>query len=521
MGAYELASPERKLVMWYKCKELFEKKLSKAQISRELGLDVKTVRRYLRMSHEDFLNSHSYKRMYIHILDPYEEYVRSSLELQSDLSSSQIHDWLRERYPNLPKVNSKTVFNFVRHIRLKYDIDKSIKSKPRQYGMVEETAFGEFAQADFGEMWMSYNDGRKLKVYFFVMVMCRSRKKYVFFSRTPFTSELAVYAHEKAFEYYGGKPRKIIYDQDSVLIHDENLGDCILTKTFQAFVNQEHFECIFCRKADPESKGKVENVVKYVKYNFLRGRIFVSINQLNEEGLRWLLRTANGLPHCGTRLVPDEVFKEEKTYLIQYHHTPMMPEKPIKEYKVHKNNVIEYHGNSYSLPYGTYSGHGSIVWLNEKDGNLEIYDKETGKQIGVHMLSMEKGKYILDPSHRKKHHIAKDVQETEIMKYCNYDDLALEWMINLNKSKPRYYKDNLRVFIKGMYHFEPSTLHHAFEKCLDSGMYNAKDFMTLCDRIGKRIPVREIGTSLRNNLPAAAKEAPAKTRITIYDQLFS
>lgn len=232
MGAYELASPERKLVMWYKCKELFEKKLSKAQISRELGLDVKTVRRYLRMSHEDFLNSHSYKRMYIHILDPYEEYVRSSLELQNDLSSSQIHDWLRERYPNLPKVNSKTVFNFVRHIRLKYDIDKSIKSMPRQYCMVEETVFGEFAQADFGEMWMSYNDGRKLKVYFFVMVMCRSRKKYVFFSRTPFTSELAVYAHEKAFEYYGGKPRKIIYDQDSVLIHDENLGDCILAKTF-------------------------------------------------------------------------------------------------------------------------------------------------------------------------------------------------------------------------------------------------------------------------------------------------
>jgi transposase len=56
-----------------------------------------------------------------------------------------------------------------------------------------------------------------------------------------------------------------------------------MTKTFQAFVQAEHFECIFCRKSDPESKGKVENVVKYVKYNFLRGRTFVSIEQLNEE----------------------------------------------------------------------------------------------------------------------------------------------------------------------------------------------------------------------------------------------
>lgn len=506
--------------MWYKCKELFEKKLSKAQISRELGLDVKTVRRYLGMSYEDFLNSPSYKRLYSHILDPYEGYVRSSLEFQNDLSSSQIHDWLRERYPNLPKVNSKTVFNFVRHIRLKYKIDKSVKSIPRQYGMVEETTFGEFAQADFGEKWMSHDDGRKLKVYFFVMVLCRSRKKYVYFSRTPFTSELAVYAHEKAFEYYGGKPVKIVYDQDSVLIHDENLGDYILTKTFRAFVNQEHFECIFCRKADPESKGKVENAVKYVKYNFLRGRRFTSIDRLNVECLSWLSRTANGLAHCGTKLVPDEVFEEEKTYLIPYHHTPMMPEKPIKEYTVHKGNVIDYHGNSYSLPYGTYTGRGSTVWLNEKDGHLELYNKESGKQIAVHKLSAEKGKYILDSSHRIRHYVAKNVKENQIMEYCNYDNLALEWMINLNKSKPRYYKDNLRVFIKGMCHFEPSTLHHAFEKCLDSGMYNAKDFMTLCERIGKRIPVREMDTSLRKKLPSAATAVPAKTRITIYDQLF-
>jgi transposase len=520
MDAKKLGSPERKLVMWYKCKELSEKKLSKAQISRELGIDVKTVRHYLGMTQEEFEKSQSYKRMYIHLLDPYEGYVKTSLELHEDLSSSQIYDWLRERYSDLPKVNVKTVYNFVKYIRAKYHIEKPIASNPRQYGKIEETAFGDFAQADFGEMWMRYEDGRKLKVYFFVMVLCRSRKKYVFFSRTPFTAELAVYAHEKAFEYYGGKPKKIIYDQDSVLIHDENLGDCILTKAFRAFVHQEHYESVFCRKSDPESKGKVENVVKYVKYNFLRARTFVSIEALNEEGIRWLTRTANGLVHYGTKEVPDEVFEEEKAYLTPYYGTPMMPEKPIKEYTVHKSNIIEYHGNSYSLPRGTYRGHGTMVWVSEKDDHLEIYDKETGKQLVVHKLSWEKGKYILDPAHRKIHPIAAEVQEKEIMAYCHCDDLALAWMMNLKKSKPRYYKDNLRVFIKGMRHFEAETLHRALEKCLESGMYNAKDFLTLCGRIGKRIPTRE-ATCRYDDLPAAAKEMPAKTRITQYESLFS
>jgi DNA-binding NarL/FixJ family response regulator len=52
MNTYELTSPERKLVIWYKVKELFEKGYRQAQICRETGLNKKTVKRYLRMSYE-------------------------------------------------------------------------------------------------------------------------------------------------------------------------------------------------------------------------------------------------------------------------------------------------------------------------------------------------------------------------------------------------------------------------------------------------------------------------------------
>lgn len=115
-----------------------------------------------------------------------------------------------------------------------------------------------------------------MKVYFFAIVLSRSRQKFIHFSRRPFDTELAVYAHELAFQYFGGKPRKIIYDQDRVLISRENLGDLVLTTKFQSFVKEQHFLPVFCRKADPESKGKVENVVKYVKGNFLSGRLFIT-----------------------------------------------------------------------------------------------------------------------------------------------------------------------------------------------------------------------------------------------------
>lgn len=59
--------------------------------------------------------------------------------------------------------------------------------------------------------------------------------------------------------------------------------------------------------------------------------------------------------------------------------------------------------------------------------------------------------------------------------------------------------------VREMRHFEPATLHRAFEKCLETGMYNAKDFIALCDRIGKRIPVRESSELLHDILPDAVK----------------
>ena len=521
MDAYELTSPQKKFVMWYKCRELFDKGLSKSQISRDLGLNRRTVRKYLSMTLEEFENCDAYIRMYAHKLDPYESFVRSSLESHNDLSASQIYDWLRDKYADYPHVSEKTVYNFVEYVRSRYNIPKPGRSHTREYWPVEETAYGEYAQADFGEMWMRYEDGRRVKVYFFVMVLCRSRKKYVYFNRTPFTAEMAAYAHEKAFEYYGGKPKKIIYDQDAVLLKDENLGYYIMTKTFQAFVQAEHFECIFCRKSDPESKGKVENVVKYVKYNFLRGRTFVSIEQLNEEGVRWLSRTANGLLHHGTHKIPDEVFKEERQYLLPYHGTPMMPERGMKMYKVHKTNTISYRGNIYSLPSGTYKSSTGNVWVDIRDGYLDMYDMETGKQIAHHKESSEKGQYIKDPSHRIITHVSQNQYETKILEYCKHDELAVTWLVKVRDNKPRYYMSALRLLNKEIQYYGLDTLHRALELSLDRGMCNAKDFIALCGRIGKRISPRDATKSYKDHLPKVATERPDKADINHYNVYFT
>lgn len=61
---------------------------------------------------------------------------------------------------------------------------------------------------------------------------------------------------------------------------------------------------IICRKADPESKRKIENAVKYVKRNFLYNRTFYDLQTLNTDGLNWIERTANRLAHGQTKKLP-------------------------------------------------------------------------------------------------------------------------------------------------------------------------------------------------------------------------
>ena len=75
--------------------------------------------------------------------------------------------------------------------------------------------------------------GKRVKVYFFSMVLSRSRYKFVYFSPVPYTSSLAVKAHQLAFEFFSGIPEMIVYDQDSVFLTNENKGDLILSEGFQ------------------------------------------------------------------------------------------------------------------------------------------------------------------------------------------------------------------------------------------------------------------------------------------------
>jgi transposase len=220
-----------KLIMYHEIHRLHREGRSITHIADFLVMNWRTVKKYLSMDefeYEAFLENQSNRQKE---LSPYEHFVKVKLEQYPDTSASQMHDWLKEHYDDFPEVNPKTVFNFVTWVRQKHHIPKA--KVERDYFIVEELPYGKQAQVDFGEYNIRTGSGKRKKVYFFAMVLSRSRYKYVYFSDTPFTSELSVKAHEKAFEYFNGIPEELVYDQDSVFISDENKGDLILTHKFR------------------------------------------------------------------------------------------------------------------------------------------------------------------------------------------------------------------------------------------------------------------------------------------------
>ena len=113
---------KRKIIMWYQVQELTRQGLNKTQIHQETGLDRATVRKYQKMEEDEF---HQWIKQAVNLpkkLAGYRKFVKELLSQKPYLSSAQVEDRLKEHYEDLPKIHSKTVYNFVMSIRRQYDI---------------------------------------------------------------------------------------------------------------------------------------------------------------------------------------------------------------------------------------------------------------------------------------------------------------------------------------------------------------------------------------------------------------
>lgn len=480
------------VTMWNKINDLSRQSYSQAQIAQILGIHRDTVRRYQMMNEEQF-NAHLIRETRRHAckLDPYRQFILDELSNAPFLSSAQVLDHLKEHFGDLPEICERTVYNFVMRIREEEKIPK-LQECVRQMHRVPDCEYGEKAQVDYGEKIIRNTKGRPVKVYFFVMVMQRSRYKFIYLQNVPFTAKTTVYAHHLAFKYFGGMPKKVIYDQDKKMLVRENYGDYIMTEEFAKYVKEAGFEPVFCMAADPQSKGLVEVTVRYVKGNFLLGRTYINISSLNEEALGWLERTGNAKINSSTKLSPAEDFKDEQKALLPYNVQMDEPSIEALEYNVRKDNTLLYHSNFYCLPEGTYKGAGSkvLVTLDVDRNELEIRDPADGGLIAKHSVSPLRGKLIAKDGHATTR--SRDILESEKTLrefFEQWEETApLSILLDsIKKDRPRYYSKTVVAMAALLTDYDRDTANTLVQLFTEQHIYNASVMVEVAGKLADRM----------------------------------
>ena len=184
-------------------KEIYEMKgagRSIRGIAGELGIARNTVRRYLKSPEAVRAKPRPQRASK---LDPYPGYIDSRLD-----------EWL-ENCVVLPRELRARGYDGGYSILNDY---VSPRRRPRQPDatMRLETAPGEQAQMDWGSLAYIGEDGKKRRIWVFVMTMGWSRACYVELVRKADTAAF-IQCHVNAFEYLGGVPRRCLYDNAKVV----------------------------------------------------------------------------------------------------------------------------------------------------------------------------------------------------------------------------------------------------------------------------------------------------------------
>lgn len=333
---------------------LREKGWSQRRIARELGVNRRTVSRYLSpekpkytISTAGFPAEKEGVRLSKCAISTAGVFGRQSLcadyrnaiesRLKSGLSAQRIYQDLVLEHGFTGSYES--VKRYVRKI------SEAVELPFRRI----ELAPGEEVQVDYGTGgWVYDHQGKRQKTHLFRMVLSCSRKGYSEASYSQST-ESFIRAIENGFRYFGGVTQTIVIDNLKAGVLKPCVYDPELNPKLREFA--EHYgSCVLpTRIATPRHKGKVENSVKYVQENALKGRKFRTLQQQNEYLQYWEERVADKRIHGTAKRQVSAMYEDEKPFLRSL---PAMLFPCFEEVKrkVHRDGHIEVGKAFYSVP---------------------------------------------------------------------------------------------------------------------------------------------------------------------------
>lgn len=315
----------------------------------------------------------------------------------------QIVGWLKQklsvkRMLELARVDATHPYRggetaFYDHVRY---VRRASQQSPRHLALRFEGVPGEFLQIDWGEVReMPFTkEGMSGQTrYFFAARLKYSRYMYVSF-QSDMREETLLRCLIGCFQEIEGVPWAVVTDnmKTAVLGRDEQ-HQPVWNPAYQKLAAEFRFHPDVCAPASGNQKGAVENLVKYVKGNFVAGRTFYDEADLTEQCQQWLRQVNTDRPSDATGELPAVLLAQE-----QPHFGPLPA--CAADYGffdcvvVSREGLVSIQTNRYSVPAYLL---GRALTARIHQNRIELF--ADGERVASHGRHAGRHARIIDPAH--------------------------------------------------------------------------------------------------------------------------
>ena len=350
-------------------------------IARELGCARNTVKRYLALGGWQAYAGGNRGRA----LDGEEAWLRESLVQHRGNAEVVRQELVREKGK---EVSLRTVQRAVAEER------RGLRAAARAT-VRYETPPGKQLQADFGQISVSIA-GEMVKAHLCVLTLAWSRRIVV----RAFRDERQpnwFSTMEAAFRLFGGVPEQVLVDNARALVskHNPVTREVVFHERFLEFSRYWGFSPRACAPYRPQTKGKAERNIAFVKRNAIAGRTFESWAAFEAWLEQWSRENADQRVHGTTGERPADRFSRGEAGALR-----PLPDKPPFQVErelrrvVHNDACVEVDGNWYSVPWQLAK---ASVTVRVRDGVVTVRHGE--EVVARHERLVGRRQRTVNPEH--------------------------------------------------------------------------------------------------------------------------
>jgi len=420
------------------------------RIARELGIGRNTVKKYS----ENPEQAISKKTPGPSKLDPYRDLIDQFLEQDPLVKAPVLLQRLQQN-------------GFDGKITIVRDYLQKIRGqiKYREPFIRFESPPGKQMQIDWGHFKsLSYGDTKR-KLYALAVIESYSRMSYVEFTHSQKQEAL----HQgllNAFRYFGGTPEEIVVDNMLTAVIERQGSLIRFNEAFLDFLRVFKIVPVACNLRAPHEKGKIENVIKYLRHNFWPLRSFTDLKDVQAQVIEWLNTVAKVRIHQSTGQRPIERFNRVTLKALP----ELLPDcRETSQLLVHTDFAIRFDGNTYTTPPWCI---GKKLTLKADKTTVTIYHHQ--KLVATHQRCWKRKERIEIPSHREqvKKMKKKLWQDKQIAAFSSLAQQARDYLQALSVAKQPIKKNVSRLLtLKDEY--GTLSLIEAIKKALDHKAYGA------------------------------------------------